>query len=212
MTERKGELTAIYGPMFSGKTGELIDQIESLEAVLKRFVLIKPDIDTRYDPVQIVTHSGKKIDAFPVDVKTPERILDIVSRAEKDKRVDVVGVDEAQFFDESIVYIVDALLEDGKAVLIAGLPTDFRDEPFGPMPILIAKADHPIAKTAYCKYEIAPEIYCSQPATRTQRIVDGKPANYFDPIVQVGGEESYQARCRQHHEVPGKPSRKLNGS
>lgn len=208
MTERNGELTAIYGPMFSGKTGELIDQMESLEAVLKRFVLIKPDIDTRYDPIQIATHSGKKINAFPVSVKTPEKILDIVSRAEGKKKIDILGIDEAQFFEPSkLIEVVETLLEEGKAVLVAGLPTDFRDEPFGAMPVLIAKADHPIARTAYCKYEISPEIYCSRPATKTQRIVDGKPANYFDPVIVVGAAELYEARCREHHEVPGKPKK-----
>jgi len=94
MQERKGELTAIYGPMFSGKSGELIDQIESLGAVLKISIMIKPDIDTRYDPVQIVTHSGKKIDAFPVDTKTPQKILDVISKVESEKgKIDVVGID-----------------------------------------------------------------------------------------------------------------------
>lgn len=212
MPERKGELTAIYGPMFSGKTGELIDRIESLRAVLKTFVMFKPNIDTRYDPEQIVTHSGKKIDAFPVGVDTPEDILDIVARAESvGKKVDIVGIDEAQFFHAGrLVKAVEKLLDDGKAVLVAGLSTDFRDEPFGAVPVLIAKADHPIAKTACCKYGIAPEVYCSLPATKTQRIVDGRPANYHDPVVVVGAAELYEARCRQHHEVPGKPAIKKN--
>lgn len=210
MTERKGELTAIYGSMFSGKTGELIDRIESLSAVLKTCVMIKPSIDTRYDPEDIVTHSRKKIKAYPVDVNTPEKILDIVAKVEHGgKKVDIIGIDEAQFFEPKIlVSVVEKLLENGKAVLVAGLPTDFRDEPFGAMPILIAKADHPIAKTAYCKYPISPDVYCSQPATKTQRIKDGKPANYFDPIVLVGEADLYEARCRQHHEVPGRPVRK----
>jgi len=92
--------------------------------------------------------------------------------------------------------------------LVAGLPTDFRDEPFGAMPFLIAKADHPIARTAYCKYLLTPDVYCSLPATKTQRIVDGKPASYFDPVVVVGAADLYEARCRKHHEVPGKPSNK----
>lgn len=205
----KGELTAIYGPMFSGKTGELIDQIESLGAVLKVSILIKPDIDTRYDPVQIVTHSGKKIDAFPVDVKTPQKILDVVLKVERDnKRINVVGIDEAQFFQpEGMIQVVEQLIEDGKAVLVAGLPTDFRDEPFGAMPVLIAKADHPIARTAYCKFPLTPGVYCSRPATKTQRIVDGKPASYFEPVVVVGAAELYEARCRNHHQVPGRSAK-----
>lgn len=214
MPERKGELTAIFGPMFSGKTGELIDRIESLRAVLKSSVMIKPDIDTRYDPIQIVTHSDKKIEAFPVDVKTTDKILDIVLKVEKERgKVDVVGIDEAQFFQPSkIIRVVERLIEDGKAVLVAGLPTDFRDEPFGAMPVLIAKADHAIAKTAYCKYEITPGVYCSRPATKTQRIVNGKPASYFEPVVVIGAAEMYEARCRYHHEVPDRPARKSYGS
>jgi thymidine kinase len=209
MSERKGELTAIYGPMFSGKTGDLIDRIESLGAVLKTSIMIKPDIDTRYDPIQIVTHSGKKIDAFPVDSKSPLRMLDVILKVERQNRnIDIVGIDEAQFFEpEGIIRVTEQLLEDGKAVLVAGLPTDFRDEPFGAMPFLIAKADHPIAKTAYCKYQITPDVYCSRPATKTQRIVDGKPASYFEPVVVVGAAELYEARCRDHHEVPGGPEK-----
>jgi thymidine kinase len=214
MSERKGELTTIYGPMFSGKTGELIDRIESLGAVLKNSVMIKPDIDTRYDPIQIVTHSGKKIDAFPVNVKTPQGILDVVLRVEYGKKkLDIVGIDEVQFFEPGgVIWVIEHLLEDGKAVLVAGLPTDFRDEPFGATPILIAKADHPIAKTAYCKYLVAPEIYCSRSATKTQRIIDGKPAEYSEPVIVVGAAELYEARCREHHEVPGRPINKSNDS
>lgn len=107
----------------------------------------------------------------------------------------VVGVDEAQFFDEPIIDIVQQFADQGLRVIVAGLDTDFRGEPFGPMPQLIARAETVDKLRAIC-------MVCGEPASRTQRLVNGQPAHYHDPVVIVGASEMYEARCRQHHQVP----------
>jgi thymidine kinase len=108
---------------------------------------------------------------------------------------DMVGIDEAQFFDQEIIPIVQKLADRGLRVIVAGLDTDFRGEPFGPMPVLMAQADQVDKLHAIC-------MICGEAASRTQRLVNGKPAHYHDPIVIVGAAELYEARCRQHHQVP----------
>ena len=107
----------------------------------------------------------------------------------------VVGIDEAQFFDDGIVDVIEKLADKGLRVIVTGLDMDFRGEPFGCIPELLARADRIDKLQAIC-------MVCGQPANRTQRLVDGKPANYNDPIVIVGAAEMYEARCRAHHEVP----------
>jgi thymidine kinase len=118
---------------------------------------------------------------------------DILAKLDADTTV--VGIDEAQFFDDGIINLTGHLAERGIRVLVAGLDQDFRGEPFGPMPALMAKAEHVDKIQAIC-------MVCGDPASRTQRLVNGKPARYDDPVVIVGASEMYEARCRKHHEVP----------
>ncbi len=203
-----GELVAIYGPMFSGKTGELIDYIDAESYADKIAVIIKPSNDTRYHATKVITHSKKEIDAFPVDRDNPRAIFKLVRKLESKGDLHIVAIDEAQFFHEDIVSVVEKLVEDGKDVVTAGLASDFRNEPFGAMPALIARADRTFHEHATCTHRSDGGKVCGNKfASKTQRIIEGKPANYDDDIVVVGGEELYEARCRQHHEVPGKPGR-----
>ena len=107
----------------------------------------------------------------------------------------MVGIDEGQFFEDAIINIVEDLVNQGIRVIVTGLDTDFRGEPFGPMPILMSKAEVVDKLHAIC-------IVCGEQASRTQRLVDGEPARYDDPVVIVGASEMYEARCREHHQVP----------
>jgi thymidine kinase len=150
--------------------------------------VFKPSIDVRYAVEKVTSHAGADFDAIPV-----EKAADIFARLDADTTV--VGVDEAQFFDEGILEVTCRLARRGIRVLVAGLDQDFRGEPFGPMPALMAEAEQVDKLQAIC-------MVCGNPASRTQRLVNGKPARYDDPVVIVGASEMYEARCRQHHEVP----------
>lgn len=208
MKERQPELTVFFGPMFSGKTGALIDEMERQGHVNRKSLLVKPSNDTRYHPDHVVAHSGREIDAFPIDKDDPGKILQLIESKEQQGEIyDIVGIDEAQFFHPDIVDIIRALLETGKTVVVAGLPTDFRDEPFGSLPAILSLADRIYQKEALCTYKFPDGTKCGSSATKTQRIVNGEPASYTDPVVLVGGADLYEARCRAHHEVPGKPQR-----
>ncbi len=131
---------------------------------------------------------GSDFDAIPV-----EKAADI--RKLIDKEATVIAIDEAQFFDDEIVQIVEELADHQIRVIVAGLDTDFRGEPFGPMPELMARAEQVEKLQAIC-------MVCGEPASRTQRLVNNKPARYDEPVVIVGAAEMYEARCRAHHEVP----------
>jgi thymidine kinase len=201
MTEK---LTGIAGSMFSGKTAELIRLIERAEIAGRKTQVFKPIIDKRWGKVEAVrSHSGAEHAAIPVEAS-----LDILKLL--DPKTEVVGIDEAQFFDDDIVEVVEVILEKDIPVIIAGLPLDFRGEPFGKMPVLLAKSDEITRIPAICKFKDDGEI-CGADATRTQRIIDGHPANYGDPIIMIGAEESYEARCPNHHFVPGRPSGRERG-
>jgi thymidine kinase len=123
---------------------------------------------------------------------------DILTLVEPD--VDVVIIDEVQFFDTGIIETCDVLADAGKRVIVAGLDNNFRGEPFGPVPPLMAQADEVTKLHAIC-------VVCGAPATRTQRLINGQPASYDDPIIMIGASESYEARCRRCHEVPGRPTK-----
>src|SRR5699024_8543361 len=125
-------------------------------------------------------------------VNTAEEIL-----AYQDRDVDIIGIDEVQFFDDHIVSAADELANNGIRVIMAGLDTDFRGEPFGPMPALMSLAETVTKLNAICPV-------CGSPASRTQRLINGKPASYDDPVILIGASESYEPRCRHHHEVPNK--------
>lgn len=195
MTER---LTGIKGPMFSEKTTTLVAKARRAEHAGKKVQVFKPIIDIRYGGGPVVkSHDELEYPAVPV-----EKAKDILKLLNPDTTF--VGVDEAQFLDEEIVGVIHELLERNIEVVFTGLPLDFRGELFGKIPELLAKADYVINLTAVCKY-IGPDgKQCNKDATRTQRFVDGKPANYNDPVVIVGAAELYEARCPDHHIVPGK--------
>ncbi|MDD6467020.1 MAG: thymidine kinase [Erysipelotrichaceae bacterium] len=190
---RLGFLEVICGCMFAGKTEELIRRIKVLEFAKKKIIVFKPKIDNRYSDTQVVSHAGSSVES--VVIQNAREILDHVK-----EDTEVVAIDEVQFFDEEVVEICDLLAHQGKRVMVAGLDTDFRGEPFGVMPSLITQAEFVTKLTAVC-------VKCGAPATRTQRMVNGKPAKYDDPIILVGASESYEARCRHCHEIPHKPSR-----
>lgn len=183
-----GSVEVICGSMFCGKTEELIRRLRRAKIAKQHVQVFKPAIDNRYDHKKVTSHSGVDLDALPVS--SSQEILDSL-----DPAVTVVGIDEVQFFDEGIIEVVETLAERGVRVVITGLDMDFRGEPFGRMPQLMAKAERVDKLQAIC-------MVCGGAASRTQRLVNGKPAHYNEPIVVVGAQELYEARCREHHEVP----------
>jgi len=189
---KAGWLEVISGCMFAGKTEELIRRINVLRFAKKNIKVFKPAIDDRYSNTKVVSHAGSSVDSFVVS-----KARDILSYV--DDNVDVVAIDEVQFFDSEIVAVCDQLAGSGKRVMVAGLDMDFRGEPFNVMPILITCAEFVTKLTAVC-------TTCGAPATRTQRLVDGVAASYHDPIILVGAAESYEARCRHCHIVKNKPT------
>jgi len=174
--------------MFSGKTDELIRRLVRATIAKQKVQVFKPSIDVRYAVEKVASHTGSTFDAIPV-----QKAADILERIEEGTTV--VGLDEVQFFDAEIVSIAEELSERGIRVIAAGLDMDFRGDPFGSVPQLLAKAENVLKLHAIC-------MVCGDDASRTQRLVNGKPARYDEPVVIVGASELYEARCRQHHEVP----------
>jgi thymidine kinase len=174
--------------MFSGKTDELIRRLVRATIARQKVQVFKPAIDVRYAVEKVTSHAGTDYDALPV-----EQAAEIRTKLEEDTTV--VGIDEAQFFDTEIVEVAQELARRGVRVLVAGLDTDFRGEPFGSMPVLMAIAEKVDKLHAIC-------MVCADEASRTQRLVNDRPARYDDPVVIVGASELYEARCRLHHEVP----------
>jgi thymidine kinase len=201
MTEK---LTGIAGSMFSGKTEELLRRVTRAEIAGRNVLVFKPVIDNRWGKKGIVrSHAGSEHTA--VEVSSPEEILMFIegsSNVGYDPRM--VAIEEIQFMGPEIVPVIQELLEKDIEVCFAGLPLDFRGEPFGQMPTLLALADDIARLTAICTYKDNGEI-CGADATRTQIFVNGQPANYNDPIILVGAEEAYAPRCPSHHLVPHKP-------
>jgi len=186
-----GWIEVVCGSMFCGKTEELIRRVRRAKIARQRVQVFKPMIDTRYAVERVTSHNGLDVEAMPVE--SSEAIL---MRIEPD--TNVVAIDEVQFFDPDVVRVCQTLAERGLRVIAAGLDMDFRGEPFGPLPQLMAEAEQVEKLRAIC-------VVCGEPASRTQRLIDGRPASYDDPIIFVGGSESYEARCRLHHEVPRRP-------
>jgi thymidine kinase len=194
--KKKGRLEVISGCMFSGKTEELIRRLRRAKIAHQEVIVFKPKIDTRSGENKIKSKVGYTFEAE--EAASPKEIPKIIASLERlcGIKFDVVGIDEAQFFDESLVKVVNKLIDEGRRVIVSGLDTDFRGEPFGVMPHLIAIADSHLLLTAIC-------MVCREPtAIRTQRLINGKPAHYDSPLIMVGGEELYEARCRNCHEVP----------
>lgn len=197
MTER---LSGIAGCMFSGKSDDLLRRVARAEIAGREVLVFKPAIDTRWGKVDFVkSHAGSEHAA--VAVRDPEDILSFISRKTK-----MVAIDEIQFMGPEVIPVIQEVLDKNVEVVFAGLPLDFRGEPFGQMPTLLALADDIARLTAICTFKDNGEI-CGKDATRTQRLVNNKPAKYDDPIILIGAEESYAPRCPSHHQVPGRPKR-----
>jgi len=188
MKHTNGSIEVITGSMFSGKTDELIRRLVRARIAKQKVQVFKPAIDIRYAVEKVTSHTGSNFEAIPIlNANQVEARLDADTT--------VVAIDEAQFFDEEIIQITRRLADRGMRVIVAGLDMDFRGEPFGPMPVLMAQAELVDKLQAIC-------MVCGNQASRTQRLVDGRPARYDDPVVIVGASEMYEARCRKHHEVP----------
>ncbi len=188
--QNTGWIEAITGSMYCGKSEELIRRIRRAKIAKQEVQVFKPIIDNRYHKANVVSHNGEQMEAIPVD--HPDQIL---QRLNLD--IDVVAIDEIQFFDDQIVEVCEQLADKGIRVIVAGLDRDFRGESFGPMPKLLAYAEYVDKLHAIC-------VKCGNPASRTQRLINGEPANYNDPVILVGAQEVYEARCRGCHEVPEK--------
>lgn len=186
---RSGWIEVIAGVMFSGKSEELIRRVRRAIIAKKKVQVFKSHLDDRYTSVfSIASHDGRTVDAVPVDssLQIAQQISPLV---------DVVAIDEAQFLDAGVVDLATSLAARGVRVIIAGTDTDFRGEPFGAIPQLMAVAEVVDKLHAIC-------VVCGGPASRNQRLLGGKPARYDSPTIMVGGRESYEARCRHCHEVP----------
>ncbi|MFQ5923693.1 MAG: thymidine kinase [Anaerolineales bacterium] len=174
--------------MFSGKTDELIRRLRRATIARQKVQVFKPLLDDRYQSEMVTSHAGGQFEAMSI-----EKAEAITAEVAGDTTV--VAIDEAQFFDDMILKVCRDMADEGRRVIVAGLDTDFRGNPFGPMPWLMATAERVDKLHAIC-------MVCGKPATRTQRLIDNAPAHASDPIIVVGASELYQARCREHHEVP----------
>lgn len=186
---RSGSIEVIAGVMFSGKSEELIRRVRRALIARRRVQVFKSHLDERYAGLQRVSsHDGRSFEAIPIS-----SAIEVMSLVQPE--TEIVAVDEAQFLDRGIVDVVTALANQGVRVIVAGTDTDFRGEPFGPMGELMAIAEMVDKLRAIC-------IVCGDLACRNQRLVDGRPAPYDAPVIQVGGSESYEARCRHCHQLP----------
>ncbi len=187
--DQQGWIEVITGVMFSGKSEELIRRVRRALIAKRKVQVFKSALDDRYAGVRTISsHAGSDVEAIPV-----RSSLEVASKVMPG--VQVVGIDEVQFLDEGIVDVISALADGGVRVIAAGIDMDFRGEPFGPMPRLLTVAETVDKLHAIC-------LMCGNPATRNQRLVNGEPAPYEGPTIQVGGDEAYEARCRGCHEVP----------
>ena len=182
-----GWIEVICGSMFSGKTEELIRRVRRSKIARQKVQVFKPVIDTRYSDREVTSHNGVQVEAVPV--RDVEHLRSLI---EPDTAV--VAIDEAQFYDASVVDLCEELAQRGVRVIVTGLDMDFRGVSFGPMPELLAHAELVDKLHAIC-------VVCGRPASRTQRLVGGRPAAHDDPVVLVGASEVYEARCRGCHEV-----------
>jgi thymidine kinase len=173
--------------MFCGKTEELIRRVRRAKIARQKVQVFKPAIDTRYAEREVTSHDGVQVDAMPV--QGVDHLRTVV-----DPESTVVALDEVQFYNDDVVALCEDLANRGVRVIVAGLDMDFRGEPFGPMPALMARAERVDKLQAIC-------VVCGGPASRTQRLIDGQPAGYADPVILVGASEVYEARCRACHQV-----------
>jgi thymidine kinase len=188
MKHTHGSIEVITGSMFSGKTDELIRRLRRARIARQGVQVFKPAIDTRYAVEKVTSHAGSEFEATPVAAAA-----DIAALIQSETTV--VALDEAQFFGPEVCELCRELAARGIRVIVAGLDQDFRGEPFGPMPQLLALAEDVDKLHAIC-------AVCGDEASRTQRLINGQPANYDEPVIVVGASELYEARCREHHLVP----------
>ncbi|MCB9451727.1 MAG: thymidine kinase [Anaerolineaceae bacterium] len=188
MRHHTGLIEVICGSMFCGKTEELIRRVRRAAIAKQAIQVFKPTLDIRYHIHNVTSHNGQNFEAQ--SISHPSEILEQLK-----PETTVVAIDEVQFFSIEIVDIVETLADKGLRVILAGLDMDFRGEPFGPMPRLLCMAEEVTKLHAIC-------LVCGESASRTQRLVNGEPAHYNDPIIMVGAQETYEARCREHHIVP----------
>ena len=186
-----GYLEVICGSMFSGKSEELIRRVKRVVIARKRVAVFKPALDDRYGARAVNSHDGNSLEAHAVPHEEPDQVL----RIARQEDAEVVAVDEAQFFSPGIVDVAMALVEEERRVIIAGLDMDFAGRPFGSMPTLMALADEVSKLKAIC-------VVCGRPATYNQRLIDGQPARKDDPLIVIGGQERYEARCRDCYQWP----------
>ncbi|WBW98475.1 thymidine kinase [Oceanirhabdus sp. W0125-5] len=180
-----GWIEVVIGPMYSGKSEELIRRVRRAKIAKMKVQVFKPSVDDRYSKDDVVSHCGEKVEAMPVKDSS-----EVMGKLDHDTKV--VAIDEVQFFDINILDVIEELAAKGLRVICAGLDMDFKGEPFGPIPRLLAVAEKVDKISAIC-------VVCGNNATRTQRLINGKPARYSDPVVLVGAQESYEARCRNCH-------------
>lgn len=185
--QQRGHIELICGSMFSGKTEELICRLRRAVIARQQVQVFKPALDDRYHGEKVTSHNGLNFEAQPVS-----SAADVRERLAPETTV--VAIDEVQFFENDVVTLCESLADQGMRVICAGLDTDFRGAPFGPMPDLMARAEHVDKLHAIC-------VVCGSEASRTQRLIDGRPAALDDPVVLVGAAEVYEARCRQCHRV-----------
>ena len=185
--QSRGRIELICGSMFSGKTEELIRRLRRAVIARQKVQVFKPALDDRYHIERVTSHNGLNFDARPV--QTAQELLSLL-----EPETTVVAIDEVQFLEADVIDVVERLADEGRRVICAGLDTDFRGVPFGALPDLMARAEKVDKLHAIC-------VVCGEEASRTQRLIDGQPAAYDDPIVLVGAAEVYEARCRQCHEV-----------
>lgn len=192
---KDGWIEVISGSMYAGKTEELLRRIRRIEYAKKSIIVFKPKIDNRYSDDEVVSHNNGRTKS--INISKASQIYDYLS----EPFPYAIAIDEVQFLDKEIVEVCEYFADRGVRVIVAGLDKDFRGEPFGVMPELLARAEYVTKLAAICNV-------CGAPATRTQRLINGKPANYNDPIILVGAKEQYEARCRHCHVIPGKPNGK----
>jgi thymidine kinase len=190
---KDGWIEVIAGSMYAGKTEELLRRIRRIEYAKKQILAFKPKIDNRYSNNEIVSHNNVRTNS--IDISDAREIYHYFTY----QVPYAIAIDEVQFFGPEVISVCEDLANKGVRVIVAGLDKDFRGVPFGVMPELLARAEYVTKLDAICQV-------CGAPATRTQRLISGEPANYNDPIILIGAKEQYEARCRHCHVVPGKPN------
>lgn len=188
---KDGWIEVIAGSMFAGKTEELLRRVKRMEYAKKDVIVFKPKIDDRYSKDEVVSHNNRRIKS--INISKASDIYQYIS----DPLPYAIAIDEVQFLDNEVIDVCEKYADKGVRVIVAGLDKDFRGEPFGVMPLLLARAEYVTKLEAICQV-------CGAPATRTQRLINGKPASIDDPIILVGAKEQYEARCRHCHVVLGK--------